>query len=177
MSVISLKFKDLFEEHYQNLCFFTYTLVNDKILAEDFVQDAFIALYNNQEILDKEAKVLKAYLYTTIKNSVLNWARRTKVERKYHDLTPFVDFVDLDFDNAMIKAETVGEINKIIAKLPDSCQNIFKLYYLEGLSTKEIATQLQLSINTIKTQKQRGLKYIQSKLSPEFFLILYFILK
>lgn len=177
MSVISLKFKDLFEEHYQNLCFFTYTLVNDKILAEDFVQDAFVALYNNQQILDKETKVLKAYLYTTIKNSVLNWARRTKVEQKYHDLTPFNDFVDLDFDNAMIKAETVGEINKIIAKLPDSCQNIFKLYYLEGLSTKEIATQLQLSINTIKTQKQRGLKYIQSNLSPEFFLVLYFILK
>lgn len=177
MSELSLKFKNLFDEHYQNLCFFTFTLINDKVLAEDFVQEAYLSLYNNLGILPKDDRVLKAYLYTSIKNSVFNWARRDKVEKKYYSLTPFVDFVDLDFENAMIKAETINEINKLITKLPDSCQHIFKLYYLEGLSNKEIASQLNLSVNTVKTQKQRGLRYIKSNLNPEFFVVLYFILK
>ena len=176
MTSMSVQFKILFDEHYQNLCFFAYTLVNDKVLAEDFVQEAFLALYKNQENINKDSKALKAYLYTSVKNSVLNWSRRLKVEKKYHDKTPFLDFVDLNFENALIKAEIIGEINKIIVKLPASCQNVIKLYYLEGLSVKEIAEELQLSVNTIKTQKLRGVKYIQSQLKPEYFIFLYFLI-
>jgi RNA polymerase sigma-70 factor (ECF subfamily) len=71
----------------------------------------------------------------------------------------------------MIETEVLTEINKIINKLPEACQAIFKLSYIEGFSNQEIADQLQLSINTIKTQKRRGLKYVQSKLNPEFFII------
>src|SRR5690606_24875116 len=103
--------------------------------------------------------------------SILNYHRRSKVEVKYHQLQPFNDQIDLDFDNAIIKTEAISEINILIKKLPRSCQEIFKLYYLEGLSTKEVAEQLNLSVNTIKNQKLRGIRYIQTHLNPEYFLI------
>ncbi|MGN0003689.1 MAG: RNA polymerase sigma factor [Sphingobacterium composti] len=176
MSTTAKYIKLEFEKHYQNLCFFAYTLIGDNVMAEDFVQEAFLAFYAKFDTILPNENVYKSFLYTSVKNSILNWHRRNKVESKYHQLTNFEDFVDLDFDNAMIKAETIAEVNKLIHNLPRACQQVFKLYYLEGLSSKEIAAQLNISINTIKTQKLRGLKYIQSKLHPEYFLIFIFLI-
>ncbi|WP_160068644.1 RNA polymerase sigma factor [Sphingobacterium bovisgrunnientis] len=169
--------KQEFDKHYQNLCFFAYTLLGDHIMAEDFVQEAFLTLFTKFDTITPNENVYKSFLYTSVKNSILNWHRRAKVESKYHELTPFEDIVYLDFDNAMIKTEAIAEVNKLISNLPSACQQIFRLYYLDGLSSKEIASKLNISINTIKTQKLRGLKYIQSKLNPEYFLVFLFLLK
>ncbi|MNO05198.1 RNA polymerase sigma factor [compost metagenome] len=61
--------------------------------------------------------------------------------------------------------------------MPASCQQIFTLGYLEGLSNLEITDRLQISINTVKTQKQRGMKMLLEKLHPEFLPIIIFLLK
>ncbi|MCA5006195.1 sigma-70 family RNA polymerase sigma factor [Sphingobacterium sp. WQ 366] len=169
--------KLLFDKYYQNLCYFAYTLLGDKVLSEDFVQDAFCSLNDNLETLVPNEKVYKGFLYTAVKNKILNYHRRSKVELKYHKLKPFDELLDLDFDNAIIKSETISEINALIEKLPNACQQIFKLYYLEGFSTKEVAAELNLSVNTIKTQKLRGIRYIQSNLNPEYFALFLFVIK
>lgn len=169
--------KVLFDQHYQNLCYFAYTLVGDKAMSEDFVQDAYLSLNNKFDTLTPHEKVYKAFLYTAVKNSILNFHRKSKVELKYHEYQPFIDLVELDFDKAIIKSETLAEINALIQALPDSCQKIFKLSYQEGFSTKEVADQLNLSVNTIKTQKLRGIRYIQSRLNPEHFLLFLFFIK
>lgn len=169
--------KVLFDLHYQNLCYFVYTLTSDKALAEDLVQDAFVSLHNHIGTLNPNDKVYKSYLYTSVKHSVLNHYRRSRVEKKYHEKEPFLDFLDSDFDNALIKAEVIQEINKLLMELPESCQNIMHLHYIKGLSMKEIADQLEVSINTVKTQKLRGIRYIKSKLNPEFFVLLFFLTK
>lgn len=176
---MSSDFKDLkvlFDLHYQNLCYFVYTLTHDQGIAEDVVQDAFISLHHNLDSLTSDEKVYKSFLYTTVRNNVLNLHRRSNVVKKYHSIKPFVDIEEADFDNAIIKTEVMTEINKLIENLPDSCQNIMRMHYVKGLSVKEISEQLQISMNTVKTQKLRGLRYIKSKLNPEFFILLLFFI-
>jgi RNA polymerase sigma-70 factor (ECF subfamily) len=134
-------------------------------------QEAFVAYFRKKEEISTHENAIKSYLYNSVKNSVSNWSRRNKVVQKYWERTGFIEYDDLDIHRAMIETEVLTEINKIINKLPEACQAIFKLSYIEGFSNQEIADQLQLSINTIKTQKRRGLKYVQSKLNPEFFII------
>lgn len=159
------------------MCYFAYTLVGDYNLAEDFVQEAFVAYFRKKEEISPHESSVKSYLYSSVKNSVLNWNRRNKVEQKYWEKTGFVEYDDVDLNHALIETEVLSEINRIVAELPEACQVIFKLSYIEGFSNQEIADQLSLSINTIKTQKSRGLKYVQSKLNPEFFLLfIYFFL-
>jgi RNA polymerase sigma factor (sigma-70 family) len=72
---------------------------------------------------------------------------------------------------AIIRSEVLNEINLAIQKLPSSCQQIFRMGYLEGLTNPEIAETLSISINTVKTQKQRALKSIKTSLNPEIFSI------
>ncbi|TCV20722.1 sigma-70-like protein [Sphingobacterium alimentarium] len=62
--------KVLFDHHYQNLCFFVYTLTHDQVLAEDVVQDAFISLHHNLDSLPSEEKVTLLYLILLIQEEV-----------------------------------------------------------------------------------------------------------
>jgi len=173
MNVIyGLAEKDLFDKHYKGMCYFAYTLVGDYTLAEDFVQDAFIAYFGKKEQISSQESIVKSYLYSSVKNSIFNWQRRNRVQEKYWEKTGFTELDDIDIDNAIIEAEVMEEIDKIIKELPDACRMIFQLSYLEGLSNQQIADELNLSINTIKTQKRRGLQHLRSRLSPEYFLIL-----
>lgn len=170
--VYGLAEKGLFDKYYKGMCYFAYTLIRDYSLAEDFVQDAFIAYFGKKEQIPSQESVVKSYLYTSVKNSILNWQRRNKVQEKYWEKTNFTEFDNVDIDNAIIETEVMEEINRIIKELPDACRTIFQLSYLEGLSNQEIADELNLSINTIKTQKRRGLNHVRSRLNPEYFLIL-----
>jgi len=72
----------------------------------------------------------------------------------------------------MIHTEVINEVYRIIAEMPTACQQVFKLGYLDGLSNLEITERLQISINTVKTQKQRGMKMLLDKLHPEFLPII-----
>jgi len=71
----------------------------------------------------------------------------------------------------------INEVYRIIAEMPVACQKIFKMGYLEGLSNLEITEKLQISVNTVKTQKQRGMKILLDKLHPEFLPFIIFLLK
>lgn len=152
------------------MCYFAYTMTRDMVLSEDLAQEAFVAYYRNKENISLNEATVKSYLYSAVKNSVLNWARHNKVQEKYWNLTPFNEQDELDLSHALIETEVITEIHKLVNELPPACQNIFRLSYFEGFSNQEISEQLNVSVNTIKTQKRRGLKHLQSKLNPEFFL-------
>ena len=161
----------IFDKYYKGMCYFAYTLTGDMALAEDLAQEAFVAYYRKKQDIAPNESTIKSYLYSSVKNSVLNWVRHNKVQEKYWARTGFDERDDIDLNHSLIETEVITEIYRIVTELPDACQAIFKLSYLEGFSNQEISEQLNLSVNTIKTQKRRGLKYVQSKLNPEFFLL------
>ncbi len=61
----------------------------------------------------------------------------------------------------MIEAEVLGEVYKALQKLPEGCRKVINLSYFEGLSNQEVADRLNVSINTVKTQKLRALKMLR----------------
>jgi len=62
------------------------------------------------------------------------------------------------------------ELEAAVSALPDQCQLIFRLSREEGLSDKQIAQQLDLSVNTIRTQKHRALQKLKTSLNSFFML-------
>ena len=60
--------------------------------------------------------------------------------------------------------ELYGRLQDIIDTLPPKCKEIFILGCVEGYSYKEVATQLAVSVNTVKTQIKVAYKKIKSEL-------------
>lgn len=163
--------KELFEQHYKSLCHFAWKLCGDLTEAEDLVQDAFIAYFNHEDHVSTNESAVKNFLYTSVRYAFLNSKRREKVVEKYWLTTPFSEYSQESLELNIIHSEVIAEVHKIMESMPPGCQIVFKMGYFEGLSNQEIAKELNLSINTIKTQKQRALKTIMKKLHPEFLPI------
>ena len=158
--------KLLFEKYYVRLCDFARRILGDEDLAEDVVQDVFVAFMERRESTYLENIVVRNYLYQSVKNACLNKLRKGKVVEQFesnHDF-PLID--EEHALTAMIHSEIVGEIHYALKKLPEGCRLIIRLGYFEGLNNPQIANELKISVNTVKSQKQRALFLLRKELVP-----------
>ncbi len=166
-------FESLFKEHYSSLCYFANRFVNATEIAEDIVEEAFIKLWNTS-LNSTDNTSVKNWLYKTVRNTSLDHLRRekTKAERKsgfeYVHHTGTETFPLLD----MIRAEVLQELDKALQMLPAGCRKVFDMYYFEGKDIQRIAVELNISVNTVKSHKARGLYILRSKLSPLLLLLI-----
>lgn len=75
----------------------------------------------------------------------------------------------------VVRAEVYQEIMEAIQELPTECGRVFKLAYVDGFSNEEIATQLSISVNTVKVQKNKAKILLREKLKglyPVMLLLL-----
>ena len=83
---------------------------------------------------------------------------------------PMVDVEDISFktnDDYSIEGYQFEELLALIRTLPEGCQIIFNLFAIEGFSHKEIASMLEISEGTTKSQYARARSLLQKKLLKE----------
>jgi RNA polymerase sigma-70 factor, ECF subfamily len=172
-------FKKLFDDYYSMLCLVAYDIIKNKQLAEEIVDEVFINLWLKRESIEVY-KSIRAYLVKSVQNRCINWLAQTKAERLLTDNTFDVnsyDFVnwseDYPLGNLLIK-ELQGKIEESIKTLPDQCRNIFLLSRNGELSYEEIASQLSISVNTVKTQMKIALSKLRDSLRDYLPLFLLF---
>lgn len=159
-------FQAVFRQHYQALCYFAAAIVQDRQEAEDLVQETFSKLWNKRGDFRTTSHV-KAFLYITTKNASLNFlkSRQRQVSREqaftylHEEASP-----DEIFDPLLVETEIISELYHEIENLPTQCQRIFRMSYLEGRKNEDIATMLNISYNTVRSQKLRALKLIRASL-------------
>lgn len=164
--------KLLFTRYYKTLCYFAFQMVKDQNLAEDLAQDAFVSYFQNKPAVADDERAIKTFLYSSVKFAVYNLSRKSKTVRKFWERKGFQEFDETDYEHQIIRTEFMQAINEALQNLPEGCRKIMSMSYLEGLSNDEIAGQLDLSINTIKTQKKRGLSVLRDKLRPDYLTLL-----
>lgn len=148
--------------------FFATRIVRDSLEAEDIVQDVFLAFWRMDRGGFPNLKTVKTFLYNSVQHRCLNYLRDLEIrDRNYRNLKR----EELDEDYFLcqqIRAEVVAELFGAIDELPDKCKEIFKRSYVDGQEDKKIAEELDISLNTIKTQKQRAKSYLRGRLGDLF---------
>jgi RNA polymerase sigma-70 factor (ECF subfamily) len=168
-------FEALFNKYYAGLCYYAYKFVQNKEVAKDLVQDVFVMSWDKRNDFTTELNI-KNYLYISLRNSCLNYLRHSVVEKKFIELSDINAHENEKGLTNLIKAELVMSIREAIDKLPEGCRMVLKLAYFEGLKNDEIATELGISINTVKTQRQRAMKLMRLSLTSSTYSILGVIL-
>ena len=152
-------YKELFEIFYNRLFRLAFIITKSKELSEEIVSDVFIGLWRKRaEILG--IKNLKVYLYVAIKNTSLNYlsglTKSAVISIDQLDFEPAQPFSDPE--QALITKEMNLHINNAVQNLPPRCKMIFKLVKEDGLTYKEAAEVLNLSVATIDNQLVIALK-------------------
>ncbi|UCS91872.1 RNA polymerase sigma-70 factor [Echinicola marina] len=167
-----VQIEQVFRKYYPRLCAYAYNYVQDEDEVEDIVQDVFKVYLEKQGELSEDRNAIKAFLYASVRNSCLNLIRHQKVKVKHREEV-FSNFKEgVDGMENIIHAEVLGKLHKAISQLPKGCALVIRMGYLEGLKNPQIAEVLNISVNTVKTQKQRGLMILREKLDTSTLMLL-----
>lgn len=160
-------FEKLFRKYYSGLHRFLWGYVKNTQVAEDLVQEVFVRLWENRHTLDASKKI-KTYLYKVGRNLAIDHTRHKKVVREWEEekkaLHSFVTAEKM-VDEKIHKKMMLKEVKKAIAELPERRRLVFILSRFEGMSYKEIADKLDISVNTVDTQICRALQMLREKFS------------
>jgi len=148
----------IFETYCHGLCIHAEKFVECKETAKDIVQDLFTKLWENREKTDITTS-LKAYLYKGVYNNCLSHLTHLTIERNYIEYTLTLSDSDEwlqtnnsdDPLNILILKEKEHKRENAIETLPARCKEVLLLWE-EEFTYKEIAKQLGVSINTVRTQ-------------------------
>jgi RNA polymerase sigma-70 factor (family 1) len=174
-------FEYVFITYYDALCKYAYNILKDKSNSEEAVEDIFIKLWENHEVIHINQSI-KAYLYKAVHNRCINILNHIKVTNKYvtdsvSNYSDIVSPVSSDYPVAnLILKELEKEIDSSLSILPKQCREVFMLIRNEDLSYREAAEKLGVSENTIKTQLHRALISLRNNLKEYLPVIVMFIL-
>lgn len=160
--------KDFYSENFSHYLLFACHYIADEEISKDIVQDAFIKYWKQQDHFEDELSV-KSFLYKSIRNACLNQLRHQNIRAEYFNSLP-ADWESEDFfmEN-VIQEEASRIILDELSKLSESGRQVI-LRSLEGLSNEEIAGELKISVNTVKTHKARS--YITLRKNLEYLRIM-----
>jgi RNA polymerase sigma-70 factor (ECF subfamily) len=150
--------------------------------AENILQDVFADFWEKREVMFTYINVV-AFLFTAIRNRCVDYLRRKMKEQEVMEylqeeyrLTMKINMdslvaLDVDF---FYREDIEKTINKAIEALPDKCRRIFIMNKFKGKKQKDIAEELNISVNTVETQM--GIAYKKLKESLKDFYPLFFFL-
>ena len=168
---VSTSDRNLYINFYKYINFYAFKLTGNYSYAEDLTHDAFTSYFANKTKVSENPAAIKSFLYSSVRNKIINEHKRTKVNDRYWQKTGFNEQDSLELDRVLIYTELLAEVERLVNNLPAMCRKVIKLSFFEGLSNSEIKDNLNISINTVKTHKKRGLAYLQKNLNPEYYLL------
>lgn len=152
-------------------------LLNDRALAEDVVQEAFIRAFRG--LADFEGRSsLKSWLHRITVNAALSKLRQLKrlAEQPIDELLPEFDRHDCRIESPWSRVASVEEIMdsedarrtvcEALAQLPDAYRVILQLRDIEGYDTGEAATLLEISEGNVKVRLHRARAALKKLLEP-----------
>ena len=164
-------FSQLYLSLYPPLCFFAESLLHDRAKAEEVVAGVFENLWVRRKKI-KEVENIKSYLYTSVHNNCLYLIRqRTRHEKHHKDIRHLTPEAEETVLQNIYYAEALQEVFKAVATLPEQRRKVITMIYGDGLKPEEIAEQLGLSIETVRTHKKLAMAELRKMLSGRALVV------
>ncbi|HWI90641.1 MAG TPA: RNA polymerase sigma-70 factor [Flavisolibacter sp.] len=160
-------FKEFYDLQFFKLYQFAYSFVHSREISEEIVNDVFLNLWLKKDRLSTINNI-QVYLYISIKNGCLNYLRKNNLSLPVSIDDLSVDHFPMvpDPEFLLSQRELQQQIREAIEQLPSRCRLIFKMVKEDGLSYKEVAAILEISIKTVDSQLCLALKKLAAILQP-----------
>ena len=178
----------LYDRHVDGIHAVALRLSGDRGIAEEVVQETFLALWNRAELFDPALASLATWLRSIARNRTVDRLRAlgrrpTLVPFGRHGETgdddPGIDRLgpdvvviggavpDVDPVTAAEASSVREAIGAALASMPDVERTVIVLAYREGLTQQEIAQRLDWPLGTVKTRTRRALARLRGLLEAD----------
>lgn len=174
-----MKFQRFFTANFPKVKNFAQMLLKSEAEAEDVAQDVFCKLWLQPEIWLDNDKELDGYIFIMTRNIILNIFKHQQIEQEYQeeafDKAILYELTDREeiLNNVYYK-ELLMIVQLTLEKMPKRRRLIFEMSRFRGLSHKEIAEKLDVSIRTIEHQIYLALIELKKTLLVFVFFLQYF---
>lgn len=163
-------FEAIYKKYFDKLYLYARAICDTEPMAKDVVSDLFYSLLNNDTDFS-EIDNLDTYLFVSVRNRSIK-----ALSRKKHS--------SLSDDNLEVKLKTIDHVNpeelllekelmlaleKIVEALPNQCQLIFRMAKEQHMKYAEIALELEISVETVKSQLKIGQRKLRAEI-VKFYL-------
>jgi RNA polymerase sigma-70 factor (ECF subfamily) len=167
-------FSEIHNRYYPILYRHAYKRLQDREEVKDILQELFSSIWHNKASFNLNTS-LSAYLYTAVRNRVLNVYKHHKIKSDY--ITSLQSFIDQNKvpepdENVRIK-QLIELIEAEVARLPVQMRRIFEMSRNANLSHQQIADELNISPLTVRKQVNNSLKILRVKLGTHFFMLFF----
>lgn len=154
-------FNLLFHLYERRLFAFSFKLLNSREDAEEVVQEVFFKIWKNKRLLNEDLS-FKAFMFTIAKNHIYNLMSKRVSEtccKKYftettsHQVSTTEDALNFNEVNTIIQAK----VNTLSAQR----KKVFVMSRFEGVSNREIAVKLGISLSTVENHLNKALKALK----------------
>ena len=146
----SMRLEDLFTQHEQELGRFIAQLVHSRQLADDLVQETFLAAWRSRADLD-DVRDPRAWLYGIARNRVLMYLRGWR-----RAIAAYERFVERDVPMAPDEADAYAVRDLMARTLSPDERAVIVLFHLHGFRADEIADISGKSHDAVRKQLERA---------------------
>ena len=172
----------LYDRHVDGVHAVALRLTSDRQVAEEVVQETFLALWNRAELFDPSLASLATWLRTIARNRTVDRLRaagrrpplvslagRGDTDGTDGDLDQFGSAAvvlggavpDPSPEAAVEAADVRAAVGAALAEMPEPERVVIVLAYREGLTQVEIAERLEWPLGTVKTRTRRALAHLR----------------
>ena len=157
----------LFEAYYKSLVSWANTFLNDLGVAEDVVQEFFIALWNQEIHRELRPETLSSFLRVLVRNRCYNRLIRSDVFTRFVRVER-VECIFEEYDDS--KDKLIARVMNEIALLPPRSREILNGIFVDGMKYQEVADCYGISVSTVKTLLATSLRKLRERMGREEFL-------
>ena len=162
-------FRELFARYASVSHALAFRLVRQAQVAEEIVQEAFLAVWRTPERYDPARGSVRSWLMGTVHHRAVDAVRREQAQRRRADQAaasaPRVaeDPID-DVVSALDLPRERRLVQKALAGLPDEQRDVIQRMYFDGMSQSQIAERTGLPLGTVKSRTLLAMRRLRSHL-------------
>ena len=142
-------------------------ICNNRVLAEDVVQEAFLSIWRRAGGFDPERGSVSAYLMAAVHNKAVDAVRHEESQRRRGE-EGISDFLAESGGEEVLEAAWLGvrrsQVRAAVASLSSVQREALELAYFEGLTYSEVADKLGVPLGTAKTRLRDGMTRLRTLL-------------
>ena len=167
-------FEQIYRDYSKPMFLYALSFLTSEEEAEDVIQEVFVNFWKDETYRKVKGEVTKTYLFRSVKNNCLNRLKKKDVLRDRLDLL-YGDVVEEEM--MAWNDELIQEVETEITNMPEQTREIIRSVFFQDLKYQEVADQLGISINTVKTLLKNGMKHLREYFAGrgDLFLMVLFL--
>jgi RNA polymerase sigma factor (sigma-70 family) len=164
-------FRGLFRAYAPSAMAVARRVLGQAYLAEEAVQEAFLALWRNPFAYEEMRGSVRAWIMATVHNRAVDLVRREEAHRRRAEVAEVGASTGAEEDPAVRVVDELGlpeerkAVRAALDDLPSEQRQVIELMYFEGLSQTSIAGRLSLPLGTVKSRTVLGMRKLRSALT------------